>query len=89
MSSRMRAGPSPTMVRTAASSHKPAPALSVSWTCSSKESSSLQTHATPPCAQAVLESAGARLVMMATRPCVAALSAKVSPATPLPMMMKS
>ena len=77
------------MVRTAASSQSPAPALSVSWTCSSKLSSSLHTQATPPCAQAVLVSADARLVMMATRPCAAALRANVSPATPLPMMMKS
>ena len=36
INSRMRAGPSPTMVRTAASSHNPAPAWSVSWTCNSK-----------------------------------------------------
>ncbi len=89
ISSRMRAGPSLTMVRTAASSHSPAPASSVSSTCESTVSSLLQTHATPPCAQAVLESAGARLVTMATRPCAAAFSAKVSPATPLPMTIKS
>ena len=81
----MREGPSPTMARTATSSHNPAPASSVSCTCNSKLSSLLHTQATPPCAQAVLESAGARLVMIATLPCAAALRAKLKPATPLPI----
>ena len=53
-------GPSVTIVRTTASSQSPRPASSVSRTCSSKESSSLVTQATPPCAHAVFD----------PRPCV-------------------
>jgi len=45
-----------------------APASSVSPTWSSKESSSLVTHAIPPCAQAVLESTPLRFVITATEP---------------------
>ena len=82
-------GPSITIVRTAASSHRPAPASSVSCTCSSNESSSLVTQAIPPCAQAVFESAPLRFVITATEPCAAAFKAKVSPAMPLPMTTKS
>src|ERR1051326_3403954 len=57
--------------------------------CSSKESSVLVTQATPPCAHAVLESTPLRFVIIATRPCLAALIAKVRPAIPLPMTTKS
>src|SRR5438552_5757110 len=85
----MRSGPSVTMVRTTFSSQSPAPASSVSRTCSSNESSSLVTHAIPPCAHAVLVSAPLRFVMTATEPCCAAFSAKLSPAIPLPTTTKS
>ena len=57
--------------------------------CRSNESSPLVTQATPPCAQAVFESTPLRFVMIATRPCFAAFSAKVRPAMPLPMTTKS
>src|SRR5205807_9362187 len=67
----------------------PAPASSVSRTCSSKESSSLVTQAIPPWAQAVFVSDPLRFVITATEPCFAALSAKLSPAIPLPITTKS
>src|SRR5690606_13540900 len=51
--------------------------------------SPLMTQATPPCAKEVFESARARLVMMATEPCAAALRAKLNPAMPLPRTTKS
>src|SRR5882724_13621256 len=85
----MRCGPSVTMVRTTRSSHRPAPASSVSRTCNSNESSSLVTQAIPPCAQAVFVSEPLRFVITATEPCFAALSAKLSPAMPLPTTTKS
>ncbi len=47
------------------------------------------TQATPPWAQAVLESTNCRFVTSATEPFSAALSAKDSPAMPLPMTIKS
>ena len=81
----MRPGPSRTMLRTTASSHSPAPAVSVSCTCDSMLSVSSVTHAIPPCAQAVFDSAFAFFVMIATVPCFAAFSAKLSPASPLPI----
>src|SRR5262249_21268603 len=74
---------------TAAGSQRPAPASSVSRICRSKESSLLVTQATPPCAQAVLESTPLRLVTIATRPFLAVLIANVRPAIPLPMITKS
>ena len=89
INSRIRSGPSLRSSRPRPRSHRPAPASSVSRTCSSNESSPLVTHAMPPCAQAVFESAPWRFVMIATRPCFAALKAKVSPAMPLPMTTKS
>src|SRR5438445_5380428 len=85
----MRSGPSVTIVRTTASSQRPAPASSVSRTWSSNESSSLVTHAIPPCAQAVFVSGPLRLVITATEPCLAAFKAKLNPAMPLPMTTKS
>src|SRR5436305_7022347 len=85
----MRSGPSVTIVRTTAWSHRPAPASSVSRTCSSNESSSLVTQAIPPCAHAVFVSAPLRLVMTATEPCFAAFNAKLRPAIPLPITTKS
>src|ERR1041384_6595329 len=85
----MRSGASVTIVRTTASSQRPPPASSVSRTCSSNESSSLVTHAIPPCAQAVFVSAPLRFVMTATDPCRAAFNAKLRPAMPLPITAKS
>src|SRR6267378_4343152 len=85
----MRSGPSVTIVRTTASSHRPAPASSVSRTCNSNESSSLVTQAIPPCAQAVFVSEPLRFVITATDPCFAAFNAKLRPAIPLPITTKS
>src|SRR5436189_4626237 len=85
----MRSGPSVTIVRTTAWSHRPAPASSVSRTCSSNESSSLVTQAIPPCAQAVFVSEPLRFVITATEPCIAAFNAKLRPAIPLPITTKS
>src|SRR5207245_7940780 len=67
----------------------PAPASSVSRTCSSNESSSLVTQAIPPCAQAVFVSEPLRFVITATEPCFAAFNAKLRPAIPLPITTKS
>src|ERR671936_115519 len=47
------------------------------------------TQAIPPCARAVFESAPLRFVITATVPCLAAFRAKVRPAMPLPITMKS
>ncbi len=89
ISSAMRAGPSVTIARTTSSSHSPAPASSVSCTWSSKESS-LARHARDAALRPRgVRSASSRLVTIATEPFPAALSAKVSPAMPLPMTMKS
>src|SRR5205814_1610543 len=78
-----------TFGRTTFPSQSPAPASSVSRTCSSNESSSLITQAIPPCANAVFESAPLRFVITATDPCFAAFKAKLSPAMPLPITTKS
>jgi hypothetical protein len=77
MSSAIRSGPS-VMIFLTASSWQRLAASSVSRMWSSKESSSLITQATPPCAHAVFESDSALFVMSATRPFSAAFSAKES-----------
>ena len=64
----MTDGPSPMTARTTSSAHKPAPADNVSATCRSEESSGATTLAIPPCAQLVLLSVGAFLLMTTTRP---------------------
>src|SRR5437899_10432738 len=68
---------------------RPAPAASVSRTCSSNESSSLVTHAIPPCAHAVVVLVPVRFVITTTDPCFAAFNAKLRPAMPLPITAKS
>src|SRR5438045_8925388 len=85
----MRSGLSLTIVRTTSSSHRPAPASSVSRTCNSNESSSLVTQATPPWAQAVLVSAPFGFVITATDPCRDDLSAKLRAAILLPITTES
>ena len=92
ISSCTRAGPSSTRTRTASSSHRPAPARSVSARCRSVESSSPpSTAATPPWAQRVADCDNAPLVRtprdtdgrpVASGP--AKRTAAESPATPLP-----
>ena len=84
-SARTRAGPSCTAISTVRSWHSPAPAVSVSAMCAANESAELRTAAIPPCAYLVFDSSALRFVMSVTSPCLAASSAKVSPATPLPM----
>ena len=92
MSSPTRAGPSATMVRTASTSHNPAPTDNVSATCNSVESdTSSTTAATPPWAQRVAASDRLPLVTTPTsRPCSrAARTAADSPAMPLPSTNRS
>ena len=66
----------------------PAPARCVSSIWDSNESSMLQTVAIPPCAYCVLDSEAFPFVMMVTDPILAARSAKLRPAMPLPTTRK-
>jgi hypothetical protein len=90
ISSWTRPGPSSTSIRTASSSHSPAPAASVSARCRSVESSSPpSTAATPPWAQRVADWDSTPLVRHADPqgrppPGPASRTAADRPATPLP-----
>ena len=79
-------------LRTTASSHSPEPAFSVSLTCDSKPSRSLEssTPAIPPCAQFVDDIETSFLVTTATlRPDLAHSTARNSPAMPEPITATS
>src|SRR5690606_21221051 len=78
-----------TVKRTASSRHKPAPAISVSWTCDSTVSVSSSTPATPPCAQYVEPLERSPLLSTAIRKWLGRVSAVVKPAAPLPMINTS
>jgi hypothetical protein len=69
------AGPRSTTWRTTVSSQSPAPAVSVSCTWLSKESSGASTAAMPPWAQLVAESAAAFFVTRETWACSATCNA--------------
>ena len=92
MSSLTRLGPSSTSARTASTSHRSAPAPSVSARWRSVESGSpASTAATPPCAQRVAACDSSDFVSTPTRSASssAARTAADSPATPLPRTSRS
>ena len=85
MRRRTASGPSVTRMRTASSSHRPAPATSVSSRCCSGVSPSPRAAAMPPCAQRVEPSSRRALVTTTVRrPAASQRRAAVRPATPEP-----
>src|SRR5680860_909333 len=85
ISLRTRSDPSLTNVRTAASSHSPAPAARVSARCASGVSGSASAAAIPPCAHSVDPLTSTVLVTSSTRPTRRRRRrAAVSPAMPEP-----
>ena len=90
MSLRTASGPSVTNTRTASTSHSPAPATKVSFSCASGESPSPRAAAIPPCAHFVEPSSTLAFVTSRTdRPNVRHCNAVVSPAIPEPTTMTS
>ncbi len=90
ISSRSRVGPSSTSTRTAAGSHRPTPAISVSEACMAGVSVGSRTAAMPPCAHLVDPSSMSTLVTTVTcSPASRRCNAAVSPATPEPTTITS
>src|SRR5690606_5537999 len=81
--------PCSTTKRVATGSHRPPPAVKVSWIWDSTLSVASSTAAIPPCAQALALSARARLVTSATRRRSARRKASDCPAVPLPSIKTS
>ena len=70
-------------------SHKPSPAISVSCICFQNRLFVLVTEAMPPCAKLVFASSNNVLHNIATLPLWATFKAKLIPAIPLPITIKS